>query len=206
MAYGHAMIDDWLTRVTLIQRVKNQHDEKSWREFVRYYEPYIYNILRRMQLNHHDAQDVAQSVNLKIWDKLPEFNYDSSKGRFRSWLCSVAVNEARMFLRSRRRCEKAVDRIEIEKTGSWLREVDNPEIEKLAEEEWITYVTALAWKNVEGRIDPSAKRAFELVSKGRKPDEVAAELGLSVNTVYVYKKRAQDILHTEIVRLNRELD
>lgn len=200
------MIDDWLTRVTLIQRVKNQHDEKSWQEFVRYYEPYIYNILRRMQLNHHDAQDVAQSVNLKIWDKLPEFNYDSSKGRFRSWLCSVAVNEARMFLRNRRRCEKAVDRIEIEKTGSWLREVDNPEIEKLAEEEWITYVTTLAWKNVEGRIDPSAKRAFELVSKGRKPDEVATELGLSVNTVYVYKKRAQDILHAEIVRLNGELD
>lgn len=200
------MLDDWLTRVTLLQRVKNQHDEKSWQEFVRYYEPYIYNILRRMPLNHHDAQDVAQSVNLKIWDKLPEFNYDSSKGRFRSWLCSVAVNEARMFLRSRRRSEKAVDRIEIERTGSWLREVDNPEIEKLAEEEWITYVTTLAWKNVECRIDPSAKRAFELVSKGRKPDEVATELGLSVNTVYVYKKRAQDILHAEIVRLNGELD
>jgi RNA polymerase sigma factor (sigma-70 family) len=200
------MADDWLTRVTLIQRAKNQHDEKSWQEFVRYYEPYIYSVLRRMYLNHHDAQDVAQAVNLKIWEKLPEFTYDASKGRFRSWLCAVAVNEVKMLLRRQRRGEQGIDPVDLEKTGSWLRGADEPAIEKMATEEWISYITKLAWKNVEGRIDPSARRAFELVSKGGKPEKVAAELGISVNTVYVYKKRAQDILHAEIVRLNRELD
>jgi DNA-binding CsgD family transcriptional regulator len=39
-----------------------------------------------------------------------------------------------------------------------------------------------------------------------KPDDVAKQLGISVNTVYVYKKRAKDILHAEIVKLNGELD
>jgi RNA polymerase sigma factor (sigma-70 family) len=86
------MVEDWLTRATLIQRVRDQRDEKSWREFLGHYEPYIYNMLRRMHLNHHDAEDVAQSVNLKVWEKLPEFDYDARKGRFRSWLCAVAVN------------------------------------------------------------------------------------------------------------------
>lgn len=200
------MTEDWLTRATLIQRVRDQHDEKSWKEFVRHYDPYIYNILRRMHLNHHDAQDVAQTVNLKVWEKLPEFNYDTNKGRFRSWLCTVAVNEVRMFLRNQHRSDRGIDPAELERTGSWLRGADEPAIEKLATEEWISHVTSLAWKNVEDRIDPSARRAFELVSKGKKPDEVAAELGISVNSVYVYKKRAQDILRAEIVRLNRELD
>lgn len=200
------MADDWLTRVTLIQRAKNQHDEKSWQEFVRYYEPYIYNLLRRMHLGHHDAQDVAQSVNLKIWEKLPEFDYDATKGRFRSWLCTMAVNEVRMLIRGQKRTEQGVDPAAIERTGSWLRQTDEPAIEKLATEEWVSYITSLAWKNVQDRIEPSARRAFELISKGGKPDQVAKELAISVNSVYVYKKRAQDILHAEIVRLNRELD
>ena len=73
------------TRVTLLMRVKNQHDDKSWEDFVFYYKKkFIYIICRKMGLNHHDGEEVVQKVLLKLWDKLPEFEYDQGS-RFRGW-------------------------------------------------------------------------------------------------------------------------
>ncbi len=40
------------TRETLLIRVKNQHDENSWEDFVFYYKKFIYIICRKMGLNH----------------------------------------------------------------------------------------------------------------------------------------------------------
>ena len=37
-------------------------------------------------------------------------------------------------------------------------------------------------------------------------EEVAAALGIAASSVYVYKKRVKDLLTTEIMALNRDLD
>ena len=82
------------TRETLLFRVKNQRDEKSWNEFVSYYKNYIYIVSRNMNLEHHDAEDILQRVLLKLWEKLPEFEYSTKKGTFRSFLCTIIRNMA----------------------------------------------------------------------------------------------------------------
>ena len=76
-------MNNWNTRVTLLEKIRDRHDETSWEDFVYYYKQYIYVVVRGMNLNHHDAEEIVQMVLLKVWDKLPEFNYDSEKGRFR---------------------------------------------------------------------------------------------------------------------------
>ncbi len=50
---------DWDTRQTLLLRAKNHDDESAWEEFVYYYRPYLYLIARRMNLNHHDAEEIS---------------------------------------------------------------------------------------------------------------------------------------------------
>ena len=70
-------MDTWNTRKTMLIRLQNQYDEHSWEEFVATYRQYIYNVIRRMNLNHHDALEIVQIVLIKLWKKLPEFNYDN---------------------------------------------------------------------------------------------------------------------------------
>ena len=60
--------DPCQTRETLLERIRNRHDEQSWEDFVYYYKQYIYIICRRMGLNHHDAEEIVQKV-MQLQDK-----------------------------------------------------------------------------------------------------------------------------------------
>ena len=73
------MADEYSTRQTLLQRLKNQQDDRSWEEFVFYYQRYIYAIISNMNLPHHDCEDLVQAVLLKAWKILPGFQYDPGK-------------------------------------------------------------------------------------------------------------------------------
>jgi DNA-binding CsgD family transcriptional regulator len=88
----------------------------------------------------------------------------------------------------------------------YLRQVDADPTKQMIEHEWIAYITSLAWQEVQGIVSAKERQAFERLSKGEAPDSVAQALGLSVSSVYVYKKRTQDRLRAAIVRLNTKLD
>ena len=93
--------DSMVTRVSLIGKAKDQSDDRAWTEFVSYYRKYIYNIVRRMGLAHHDADEVVQLTLLKIWNAMPSFEYAPSKGRFRGWICRITGNTAKNFVRDK---------------------------------------------------------------------------------------------------------
>jgi RNA polymerase sigma factor (sigma-70 family) len=197
--------DAWLTRETLLQRVRRQYDQVAWEEFVYYYRGYVYNIACRMGLSHHDAEEVVQTVMIQLWKKLPEFEYDSSKGRFRGWLCTVSGNEVKMLLRRKSRDIERMSPEEKEDLIQHLHKAESPS-EDLAEQEWITYITSMAWNRVQEEFGANEKAAFEMVSKGSNVGEVSQKLGITTSSVYVYKKRVTDRLKQEIIRLNNDLD
>ena len=60
--------ENYHTRETLLEKIRNQHDDKSWEDFVFYYKHFIYIICRRMNLAHHDAEEVVQKVLVKVWN------------------------------------------------------------------------------------------------------------------------------------------
>ena len=49
------------------------------------------------------------------------------------------------------------------------------------------------------------KDSFLQFSKGKSAEDIAKEFDLDSNTIYVYKKRVEAVLKTEIIKLNREL-
>jgi RNA polymerase sigma factor (sigma-70 family) len=198
--------DALLTRETLLQRVRRERDEKAWSEFSAAYGRYIYNLAIGMGLAHHDAQEVGQNVMLQLWKKLPDFEYDVRKGRFRAWLCAVTSNEVKMLIRSRTRDLNRLDAAQREQLDHAMEASQKGPDAEFAEREWVNYITTLAWERVRDTVGEKERIAFELVSEGRGVEDVATTLNLTSSSVYVYKKRVQDLLTKEIVALNCELD
>ena len=56
----------------------------------------LYWKVRRIVLNHDDANDVLQNVFLKAWNNLGDFQ---QKSKISTWLYRIAVNESLDFLR-----------------------------------------------------------------------------------------------------------
>ncbi len=193
------------TRATLLIKLRDSHDDAAWADFAYYYRNYIYNIARRMNLGHDDANEIVQLVLLKSWNKLGEFNYDSEKGRFRGWLCRVTGNVIRNFYRDQKKRYVSIEEFKTDDGRDTLEQFTEPEIEKIADEEWEEYVPALAWKNVRKSFEENAQKTYDLLLEGKSPEEIAAALGISKNTVYTHKKRIKEKLLPEIKRLKAEL-
>ncbi|MBQ2345578.1 MAG: sigma-70 family RNA polymerase sigma factor [Prevotella sp.] len=66
---------------------------------VRQYSEPLYWKIRRIVLNHDDANDVMQNVFIKAWTTLDEFQ---SKSKFSTWLYRIAINESLDFVRKQK--------------------------------------------------------------------------------------------------------
>jgi RNA polymerase sigma factor (sigma-70 family) len=65
---------------------------------VRKYQEKIYFFVRRMVINHQDADDVVQNIYIKVWKNIGSFREDS---RLFTWIYRIAVNESVSFLKNR---------------------------------------------------------------------------------------------------------
>jgi RNA polymerase sigma factor (sigma-70 family) len=63
------------------------------------YQKKIYWHVRRIVIDHDDADDVVQNTFIKVWENLHNFREDS---KLYTWLFQVATNEALMFLNKKR--------------------------------------------------------------------------------------------------------
>jgi RNA polymerase sigma factor (sigma-70 family) len=65
---------------------------------VRKYQEKVYYFVRRMVIDHDDADDVVQNIFIKVWNNLGTFREDS---KLFTWLYRIAVNESLSFLKSK---------------------------------------------------------------------------------------------------------
>jgi RNA polymerase sigma factor (sigma-70 family) len=193
------------TSKTLLMRVQDQKDESSWEEFAGYYRKYIYMVARNMRLSHHDAEDILQRTLLKLWENLPKFKYDKSKGSFRSWLCTIIRNMVINLIKKKSRMLTGLDEDEQYKIKKYLSSVQLPEVEVIAEREWKLFLANSAWANIKDSLTDKVREAYLMVTKGVGLDEIAETLEIQKNTVYVYKLRVQEKIANEVKRLEREL-
>ena len=60
----------------------------AWDEFVRRYRPKVYGWCRKRGLQEADAEDVTQTVLVKLTEAMRDFWYDRSRS-FRAWLKTI---------------------------------------------------------------------------------------------------------------------
>lgn len=73
--------------------------DEAFRFIVEHYGPMLYAVIRRLLISHDDTNDALQNALIKIWKNLHRFK---AKSKLSTWMYSIALNEARSFLRRNR--------------------------------------------------------------------------------------------------------
>lgn len=199
------MDDQYRTRQTLILRMKEDQDERSWEEFLHFYRPYVCTVIRNMKISEHDADDIVQQVMVKVWKNIGEIDANPNK-RFRTWLSRVTKNCVKDFIRTRVRDAKRLEKVQKDETLMYLNAIRVPDLERIAEREWGLYLFKLAMDRVEGLFTGKAIQVFKLSLEGLDVVHIAEKMNLKENSVYRLKNRVKERVAQEIERLRSELE
>jgi RNA polymerase sigma factor (sigma-70 family) len=195
------MNENWNTQQTLIQRAQNQDDHQAWDDFVSYYESFIKMVLRKANISLSDEDDLIQKVLLRIWKGLPSYAYQKEKARFRTWLSTIIRNTVITHINR--------DKSKGEKHNSYLQEVDivsESAIEEVIHQEWMNYVSSIAMKKVEEVFSGNAIEVFKLSLLEKNAKQIAAELGISEDSVFVLRSRVKARLKKEVTQLRQLIE
>ncbi len=84
----------------LIERFKQEGQKQfAFGILLKRYSRKVYWHVRRIVVNHDDADDVVQNTFIKVWEKLDEFREDSL---LYTWIYRIATNEALGFLQKKK--------------------------------------------------------------------------------------------------------
>jgi len=185
------------TSASLLDQLRQQPDQAAWRRLVELYTPLIRGWLRRHADLRQEADDVVQEVLAVVVRKLPQFNHQGRPGSFRRWLRSITVNCLRDYCKSRRGRPLATGDSRI---GLMLTQLEDPEsnLSREWDRDHDRHVTQQLLELIRPRFEPATWEAFRRVAlDGASPDAVAAELGLTVNAVFIAKSRVLSRLRQE---------
>ena len=71
----------------------------AFNQLVRKYQQKLYWHIRKMVIDHEDADDLTQEVFIKVWKHLDQFRHDS---QLYTWLYRIATNECLNFLKRKK--------------------------------------------------------------------------------------------------------
>lgn len=74
--------------------------EQGFTGIIKKYQEKLYWHIRRMVVDHEDANDVLQNIFIKVWKGLENFREDS---RLYTWLYRIATNECLSFIEQQKR-------------------------------------------------------------------------------------------------------
>lgn len=205
------------TRMSLIERLADWEDQRTWEEFYQTYWRLIYSVSMKSGLKSDEAFDVVQETVLSVakqWKKGQK--YDPAKGSFKTWLMNITRWRIADQFRKKQRNPAAlaqsggtpdgdgdyrdtatVDRIEDEAGGEIL--------ERIWDSEWKSNLSEVALERVKKQVSPKQFQIFDAyVVKGWDTDRVKKELGVSGSQVYLAKHRVGGLVKKEIAALKKE--
>lgn len=94
------MIEE-LSDSELIDKFKIETSKESaFTAIIKRYQEKLYWHIRRLVIEHEDANDVLQNVFIKVWKSLQNFREDS---QLYTWLYRIATNESLTFLTQKKK-------------------------------------------------------------------------------------------------------
>jgi RNA polymerase sigma-70 factor (ECF subfamily) len=84
----------------IIQFQESDNKEAPFTLLLKKYQQKVYYQIKRMGIEHADADDIAQQVWIKVWHKLSGFKMESEFG---TWIFRIAYNETLNFIQKNKR-------------------------------------------------------------------------------------------------------
>jgi RNA polymerase sigma-70 factor (ECF subfamily) len=194
------------TSSSLLERVK-AGDPEGWRRLVYLYTPLVLAWCRRTGLRTQDAEDVAQEVLKTIATKFATFTEAEQPGSFRRWLYSITRNKLGDAYRRQRAEPPAAGGSDAQDVLAQLPADPSETSDDAEDPSERALLCRRAMELVRAEFEPQTwEAAWRLAVEGHCPADVAADLGVSVSTVYSAKSRVLRRLREELKGLGIEVD
>ena len=175
------------TRKSLIARLDNWEDQRTWDEFYQTYWKLIYAVAIKAGLRSDEAFDCVQETILSIAKQSKKKLYDPELGSFKTWL----MNMTRWRINDRKTA--VIDRVE-DPNGDVLSRLWNME--------WKKNIADAALSRVKAQVSPKQYQIFDCyVIKQWDAKRVQDQLSVSMAQVYLAKHRVGAILKRELAKL-----
>jgi RNA polymerase sigma-70 factor, ECF subfamily len=185
-------------------RLQDGGDEAAWEEFVAIYRPVIVRMATLKGLQHSDAEDLAQKVLLSVAKKIPEWEHDPARAKFRTWLARV-VRNATLNSLSRMPADRGDGRTTamLALAGHADANANDSEVFEL---EWRREAFRWIADQIREEFQPPTWEAFWLTAvDGVSPDDAAKRTGKSIGAVYVSRTRVMQRIQAKLQELTGEL-
>ena len=200
MTYRH--FNNESTRSSVLNAVANTEHEAAWQRLVDLYAGFVFSIARSKGLKSEDADDVVQIVFTDLARNLPTFQYDRTKGRFRSYLSGLVHWRVMDKLKAGKR--------DAELKVNFLDEAQlfmSPDDDSVVEREWQAAALEEALRRIKPSIRPEHYAAFVASAiEGQDTEAVAALYGISSDNLYQIRKRLTAKLREMTATVLAEMD
>ena len=161
-------------------RAAAEGDRHAFERLYRRHVARVFAVILRLQGGDRGrAEDLTQEAFVRVWQKLPEFRFESA---FSTWLHRLAVNTALMALRSARG-EPAAD-----------EDVSDPDF-ALADSQARRPDIGIDLEAMVAKLPPRARAVLVLHDvEGWKHEEISGELGMAVGSSKAQLHRARNLI------------
>jgi len=164
-------VDDAIT-----QLIQTGRTEEAFERLVPAYRRRVFGLAYSVLRDRGAAEDVAQEVFVKLWQALPRYD---GRAQLSTWIYAITRNTAISAVRRRRRLVSMSDPAVFEEVAS-----RGAVSGAMADE-------AALWRCVEALPDRQRQAVILYYQEDRPVEEIAAMMGLPVNTVKTHLHRAR---------------
>jgi len=174
----------------IIALIQESRAGEAFERLVPAYRRRVFGLAYSLLRDRGAAEDVAQEVFVKLWQALPCYD---GRAQLSTWIYAITRNAAISAIRKRRRSLSLSDPVVQD-------EVESRSVMPAAEP-----VDASLWRQVDALPDKQRQAVTLYYQEERTVEEVAAMMGLPVNTVKTHLHRARANLAAVLVVAGKEL-
>jgi RNA polymerase sigma factor (sigma-70 family) len=199
------------TRKSLIARLENWEDQRTWDEFYQTYWRLIYSVAIKAGLRPEEAFDCVQETILSIAKQSKKNLYDPEQGSFKTWLMNMTrwrIND--QFRKRKKDTAMTGGEWDDERKTAVIDRIEDPNgdvLSRLWDVEWKKNVADAALARVKAQVSPKQYQIFDFyVIKQWDAKKVQDKLNVSMAQVYLAKHRVGAVLKKELAKLKDEIE
>ena len=198
------------TRQSLLSRLKDADDSRSWQDFFNSYWKLIYGVAVKSGLHEVEAQEVVQETVIAVSKKMPGFKYDPAIGSFKAWLLNQTRWRIQDQFRKRKRDAKARPPATHENDPNlFIESIPDPatqHLDRVWDEEWHHHVLQTALDKVRPRVNARQYQIFDLyVNKQWPVQKIQKTLKVTSTQIYLAKHRITALIREEVLNMETSM-